>query len=326
MQPHDVPPYPWHTVSTDYVTGFPKTVSKHNAIAVFVDLLTKYVILVPCSKESSGADWAHMFMDNVHVHFGLPVHILSDRGTQFTGLFNQLLAKRLGFKWELTTAHAPWSDGQTERVNRLFQDVLRHFVASDMRDWDQHLKTAQFAINNSWQESVQETPMFLNTGRHPRSPLTVNLPAAPSANPASENFAAKMCMLTARAKRCMMAAQQRQKRYYDENRPDKSYAVGTPMLLSTANLNLKVLKTGTRKLAPKWVGPFPIAERIGPLAYKLKLPDSMTVHDVFHVCYLKPYRDDKRVKPPPLPEIIDDEPYVGGINTGPPLHQKRPSA
>ena len=70
-------------------------------------------------------------MDNVYVHFGLPEHILSDRGTQFTGLFNQSLAERLGYSWKLTTAHAPWSDGQTERTNRIFEDVLRHFVAAD---------------------------------------------------------------------------------------------------------------------------------------------------------------------------------------------------
>ena len=249
-----------------------------------------------------------MFMDHVHEHFGLPVHILSDRGTQFTGLFNQSLAERLGYTWKLTTAHAPWSDGQTERTNRLFQDVLRHFVSADMRDWDKHLKIAQFAINNSWQESVQETPMYLNRGRHPRAPVTVKMPTLPTANPASADFAAHKRNITARAKRCMMSAQQRQKRYYDLNRPDKSYAVGTNMLLSTANLNLKVLQTGTRKLAPKWVGPFPVTERIGPLAYRLKLPASMTVHDVFHVCYLKPYRDDGRTKPPPVPEMIDDEP------------------
>ena len=105
-----------------------------------------------------------------------------------------------------------------------------------------------------------------------------------------------------------MAAQQRQKRYYDENRTDVAYAVGTDMLLSSANLDLKVLKTGTQKLAPKWVGPFKVTERVGPLGYRLALPDSMKAHDVFHVCYLKPYRDDKRVRPPPIPEMIDDEP------------------
>ena len=87
MQPNAVPPTAWHTVTIDHVTGVPKTANKHNAVAVFVDELTEYVILGPCSKESSGADWAYMFIDNVYVHFGLPEHILSDRGTQFTGLF-----------------------------------------------------------------------------------------------------------------------------------------------------------------------------------------------------------------------------------------------
>ena len=48
------------------------TADNHNAIAVFVDALTKYTVVVPCTKESSGADWAHMFKDHVHVHFGLP--------------------------------------------------------------------------------------------------------------------------------------------------------------------------------------------------------------------------------------------------------------
>lgn len=67
-----------------------------------------------------------------------------------------------------------------------------------------------------------------------------------------------MRALTATTKRCMLAAQQRQKRYCDENRTEVAYAVGTKVLLSTAHLDLKVLKTGTRKLAPNWVRPFPI--------------------------------------------------------------------
>ena len=44
------------------------------------------------------------------------------------------------------------------------------------------------------------------------------------------------------------------------------------------------------------------------MGYRLNLPASMKVHDVFHVCYLKPYRSDGRVQPPPVPELIDDEP------------------
>lgn len=43
----------------------------------------------------------------------------------------------------------------------------------------------------------------------------------------------------------MFAAQQRQKRYYDDNRTDKQSAVGDQVLLSTANLALKILRNGT---------------------------------------------------------------------------------
>jgi hypothetical protein len=64
----------------------------------------------------------------------------------------------------------PESDGQTERVNRILEDVLRHFVGPQQDDWVKYLKTAQFAINNSWQESVRHTPFFLNHGRHPNMP------------------------------------------------------------------------------------------------------------------------------------------------------------
>lgn len=62
----------------------------------------------------------------------MPEHIMFERDTQFTGLLNQVLAERPGYTWKLTTAHAPWSDDQTERADRLIEDVLQHFVSADM--------------------------------------------------------------------------------------------------------------------------------------------------------------------------------------------------
>ena len=96
-----------------------------------------------------------------------------------------------------------------------------------MLDWDKHLSSAQFAINNAWQETMQATPMFMNHGRHPKSPLTVLLPDKSALNPFADDFAAQMRALIARAKRSMFAAQ-RQKHYdnHDNNRTDKQFAVG----------------------------------------------------------------------------------------------------
>ena len=138
------------------------------------------------------------------VYHGLPKRILSDRGGHFVGHFNQALAKRLDIAWDLTTAYKPSTDGQTERTNRVDEQVLRSFVSPHMDDWDKCLGMVQFAINNAWQESVQETPFFLNHGRHPKTVLTRGLPAKgnsqgqPTKNPASGEFVQKMQSITAR--------------------------------------------------------------------------------------------------------------------------------
>ena len=309
LQPLEVPLTPWHTVTPDYITGLPLTAKGHNAIAVFVDKLTKYVYAVPCSNTSDATDWAHMYVEHVVQHQGLSEVIISDRGPHFISTFNKALAARLGIKWNLSTARHPQTDGQTERVNRVIEDVMRHFVSPKMLDWDSWLCLAQFAIHNAWHETTQQTPFFLNLGRAPRTPLDILLPKKGDVdNPASCKFAGNLQQLVARARKLTIAAQQRQKRYCDAKHIPAVFAVNEEVLLSTSGLQLKI--SGTNKLAPRYLGPFKILERIGQVTYRLELPVSMKIHDVFHVSLLKRYLWDRtgRIDPPPPPEVIDDEP------------------
>ena len=111
----------------------------------------------------------------------------------------------------------------------------------------------------------------------------------------------------ARAKTCMLNAQQRQKHYYDKRHVPSVFDVGAEVLLATTNLHLRT--TGTRKLIPRWVGPFKVQADMGGTAYRSDLPDCMhQVHNVFHVSLIKPYRSDGRTQPPPPPELVDDCP------------------
>lgn len=58
---------------------------------------------------------------------------------------------------------------------------------------------------------------------------------------------------------------------------------------------------------PIRVGPFQVLARIGTLAYRPDLPNSMKTHNVWHVAYLKAYKSESHKSAPPLPEIIDGE-------------------
>jgi hypothetical protein len=81
---------------------------------------------------------------------------------------------------------------------------------------------------------------------------------------------------------------------------EKTLKVGDKVLLSTKYLNLKHSKK-SRKLLPKWIGPFEVVQVVGPVAYKLKMNPGWRIHPVFHVSLLEPYRESGRVQPPPPP-------------------------
>eukprot|EP00983_Pelagomonas_calceolata_P036843 1134676-Pelagomonas_calceolata.AAC.2 len=98
---------------------------------------------------------------------GYPKHIVTYRDSRFTSIFWQELQKYCGMQGHYSTSFHPQSDGQTERMNRVLEDMSRHNVSPLHYDWDDHLATAQFAIRISYQESVKNTPFHLNNGRDP---------------------------------------------------------------------------------------------------------------------------------------------------------------
>ena len=64
----------------------------------------------------------------------------------------------------MSTAYHPQTDGQTERANRVVEDMLRAFVNLHRDDWDEHLATVEFAYNSSPHTSTGFTPFELNGG------------------------------------------------------------------------------------------------------------------------------------------------------------------
>jgi hypothetical protein len=211
-------------------------------------------------------------------------------------------------KQAMSSADHPQTDGQTERVNRVMQEVLRHYVNPLQTDWDVWLPSAEFAINNSVHSGTQETPFFLNYGVHPLTPLSMLSPAErikASKIPAAVKFTAGMQAAVARAKQCLQGAHDRMKATADKRRTEHTVTVGDMVWLDSRNIAVK--HTGSRKLLPRKLGPFKVVKQINPVAFRLELPATMAkVHPVFHASLLFPYKDGGRKQPAPPPVVLED--------------------
>jgi hypothetical protein len=204
----------------------------------------------------------------------------------------------MGTRQAFSTAFHPQTDGQTERMNRVIEDMIRHYVGPYHDDWDKSLALVEFAINNSYQESIQNTPFRAYLGYDPTTPLKAEVE---SKCPAANNWWADHIERQEQCKACMQAAQDRQKAHYDKRRTEVFFNLGDKVLLSTRNMKFKA--TGKPKFTPRFVGPYTITECIGPrdevtgvvkqvTACRLALPKMMRIHPVFHVGLIKHWRSD----------------------------------
>ena len=98
----------------------------------------------------------------------IPDDIISDRDS-LTSAFWKNLQKLLGTNLNLSTAFHPQTDGQTERMNSTLEDMLRHYVSPDQKDWDNLLSLAEFSMNRCYKSSIDCSPFQLAYGKNPQN-------------------------------------------------------------------------------------------------------------------------------------------------------------
>jgi hypothetical protein len=165
------------------------------------------------------------------------------------------------------------------------------YVMDQQNCWEEFLPLVEFAYNNSYQSTIKMAPFEFLYRRPCRTPLSWDrLEDRVLVGPEEiQEMEEKMQTIRQRIKE----AQDRQKSYANTHRVDRSYKVGDRVFLQV-KLHKSSIKFGKgAKLSPRFVGPFEIVERKGPVAYRLALPDSLRcMHDVFHVSVLRHYISD----------------------------------
>ncbi|GKD22897.1 putative reverse transcriptase domain-containing protein, partial [Tanacetum coccineum] len=229
---------------------------------------------------------ARIYIDEIVARHGVPMSIISDRDGRFTLRCWQTVQKALGTRLDMSTAYHPQTDGQSERTIQTLEDMLRACVIDFDGSWDVHLPLAEFSYNNSYHLSIRCAPFEALYGRKCRSPvLWAEIGESSLIGP---ELVQEMTNKVVLIKEKLKAARDRQKSYADNRRKPLEFEVGDRVMLKVSHWK-GVIRFGKKgMLAPKYVWPFKILKRVGPVAYQLRFPEELSgVHDTFHVSNLK---------------------------------------
>jgi hypothetical protein len=270
----------------DFILGLPRTPSGNDAIWVIVDRLTKSAHFIPIKKTFSLEKLAKLYIQEIVSLHGVPLRIVSDRDARFVSRFWQSLQKALGSKLDFSTAYHPQTDGQTERVNQILEDMLRSCALEFQGAWDDYLPLAEFAYNNSYQSSIKMAPYEALYGRKCRTPICWDeVGERKMLGPEIiQDTEEKIRIIRER----LQTAQSRQSSYANAGRRNMQFDIGQFAYLKVSPMKgVKRFGMG-KKLSPRFIGPFPIIKQVGEVAYKLELPESLSgIHNVFHVSMLR---------------------------------------
>eukprot|EP00271_Cylindrocystis_brebissonii_P017890 TRINITY_DN4866_c0_g1_i3.p1 TRINITY_DN4866_c0_g1~~TRINITY_DN4866_c0_g1_i3.p1 ORF type:complete len:876 (-),score=-44.12 TRINITY_DN4866_c0_g1_i3:127-2661(-) len=310
LQPLEAPEAPWRHMSMDFITHLPTTPHRHDSILVVTDRFSKLAYFIPCKESINAQQTARLYFDHVVCRgAGFPVSIVSDRDVRFNSEFWRSLWELSATKLKFSSPYHPQTDGQTERLNRTLEQILRIQATNHHQVWDTYLPQIEFAYNSAKHATTGHSPYFVIHGCEPRTPLDLSINAASIDSRPSDDFLVAMQTLWTFVQDSLVHAMKYEEEHANRLRESAQLMTDDYVWLSIEHYRLRSVGKNdmTKNLWPKWVGPYKVAEVIGPTAVKLTLPDGVHVHPVIHVSQLKLAKFPTEQPPEPTPVLVDPQ-------------------
>ncbi|GJU74702.1 putative reverse transcriptase domain-containing protein [Tanacetum coccineum] len=217
-----------------------------------------------------------LYIKEIVSQHGVPISIISDLDSHFTSKFWKSLQNALGTQLDISTAYHPETDGQSERTIQTLENMLQACVIDFGKGWEKHLPLVEFSYNNIYHarpEIIHETTKKI-----------------------------------VQIRQSLQAARDRQRSYANVRRKPLEFQVRDRVMLKVSPRK-GIIRFGKRgKLNPRNIGPFKILERIGPVAYKLELPEELSnIHSTIHISNLKKCLSDESLVIPMKELRLDDK-------------------
>ncbi len=305
---------PWDSIGMDFIGLFPEVMTdsgiKYNYLWVIVCCMTSMVHLTGVHTTMTTHQLSVIYMREIVRLHGLPSSIVSDRDSKFTSKWWRELHRILGAQLLMSMTFHLQTDGLTEHTNRSIGQIFHAGLRLDQKDWFGKIDLTEFAINASVSDTTKYVPFKVNSGYMPSMICKVHNPGMVALGIWS--FAQTALCNLADTHDAIIESRVFQTHQANKRQRDTPIiAVGDLVYLSMKNLNMP--KGHTRKLCPKFVGPYKVQSAIPDSTnYTLELPAALRwcrIHPNFHVSLLRPYHTNNDML---FPNQAHPEPYNFG--------------
>jgi len=293
---------PFETVAMDFITKLPLSGGYDTILTITDTDCSKASVFIPCNEAINSEGVALLYLNNVIPHYGIPHKIISDPDVRFVSKFSTELCRILNIRQNISTAYHPQTDRASKRTNQTLEQYLQVFCGTQQNNWHAWLPLAQYTKNSWPSATMKKTPFDLLIGYTPQ----IHQPTRKTDIPSLEQ---RLSAINEARKATQEAQRKAQESWIKECPRHSPFPVKSKVWLEGTNLQLP--SNITPKLSPRRYGPFEVVSQISKVAYKIKLPPTWKIHDVFHASLLTPYKETNQHGPnflEPPPDILEGEP------------------